>query len=1123
MKKKSFYKDLIRSIYKSKARFLSILVIITIGVAFFAGINAGEPDMVLSADKYYKEHRLSDFKVISPTGFKEEDIQKVETIEGIEKVQGAYTKDLFLTSKEGNTSTVKLLSYHHGTNHDALNIPRIIEGRMPEKSGEIAIDHSHNVPEEIKLGSEITSSLPKGEKREDFLKKEKYKVVGIVQSPLYINFERGQTNMGDGSIDYYAYIPQEDFTMEKVTDLFIATKESKNLSAYTKEYDHHIKPIENSLKDIGMVSMKEETKELKEELNKGKKELEENKIKTENELAKAEKKLQDAEKEIAKGEQELKENEGKYQKELQEKKAQLEKGKKELEKGKAQYQESYNQWEEGHRLYTENQEKLTQSKAALDRAKQQLNSLQEAIQGLQDIRDNVSMGAMTEEEFTNLIGSIGVLSPDTAQYIKENFDPGDRFLGLKIRGVLDNALSTMKENHQGGQKSYQVGMAKYQEGLKELEEAKIQIDQGKAQLDQAKAEITANEKEISNGEKALTQGEKDLQSSLEEGKKELQQGKKELAKGRSTYEKEKADALKKIKEAEIEIKDAQRQIGEIPEEWFVISREGNPGYSTYGDDAQRIGALAKVFPLFFFLVAALVCLTTMTRMIEEERAQIGILKALGYNTLTISSKYLIYALLASLVGALLGLSIGFRLFPNAIMFAYKTMYNIPERLTPFHLNYSILSLLMAVVTTVSASLLATLQELRSTPAILMQPKAPKPGKRILLERITPLWKRLSFSHKVTARNIFRYKRRFFMTVIGIAGCTALLVTGLGIRDSVNAIMGKQFEDIFIYDGQIMLDRDKDFPEERLKTIVSSRQEIERDMSTLTESVNALTPGSSRTYEANLLVPEHPKALEEFFDLHERVSKEKVELKSDSAVITEKLSELLKVKVGDSFKYRDAHNNTYEIEVGAIVENYLSHYIYMTPEYYDEITLKNPQYNSIVFNVQDMEELHHGQFKEGLMEHGEVLGVVFTEKIADEFGKVLKSLNFVVVLLAISAGALAFVVLFNLTNINITERIREIATIKVLGFRDKEVSSYVYRENIILTIIGTLVGLVLGFLFHRYVMTTMEVDAMMFGKNIHPISYGIAAILTMLFSILVNYFMYDKLKKVNMVESLKSVE
>ncbi|HZJ82214.1 MAG TPA: ABC transporter permease, partial [Clostridia bacterium] len=482
-----------------------------------------------------------------------------------------------------------------------------------------------------------------------------------------------------------------------------------------------------------------------------------------------------------------------------------------------------------------------------------------------------------------------------------------------------------------------------------------------------------------------------------------------------------------------------------------------------------------------------------------------------------------YSLLASLIGSIIGFTVGFQVFPRAIIGVYQSMYNTPYVMAPFHVGLALLSTAIAVVTTVTASLYATLNELRATPAVLMQPKAPKPGKRIFLERIKPLWSRLSFSYKVTFRNIFRYKKRFFMTVIGISGCTALLVTGFGIGDSVNAIMGKQFDDIFIYDGLVILNTDKDEEERDLDSILGEDPDIKSYISAHNETISVYRKDSTREYEVNLMIPLEKNRFGSFFDLHQRGNGQELPLTGQGAVITEKLSELLNVGPGDTIVYRDTDNRTYNIEIAGVSENYLSHYIFMDMEYFDKVTLREPEQNAGIFTLNSPETVEDSDLKSRLMENDGVLGTVIVDAVRHDFAKSLKTLDYVVYILILAAGALAFVVLYNLTNINITERIREIATIKVLGFRDKEVSAYVYRENIFLTIFGTMFGLFLGYLLHKYVMATMEIDTMMFGKDIKLLSYLYSIVLTVLFSVIVNFFMFYKLKKVDMVESLKSVE
>jgi putative ABC transport system permease protein len=386
-----------------------------------------------------------------------------------------------------------------------------------------------------------------------------------------------------------------------------------------------------------------------------------------------------------------------------------------------------------------------------------------------------------------------------------------------------------------------------------------------------------------------------------------------------------------------------------------------------------------------------------------------------------------------------------------------------------------------------------------------------------------LWRRLSFSHKVTSRNLFRYKKRLLMTIIGIAGCTALLLTGFGLRDSVNAIMGKQFDKIFLYDGLVYLDTAKAPSADAVDKFVAARPGVTGTMEMRNETVSALLEGTGRSYEANLLIPEDPAGFPSFISLHDRATQAPIALPGDGAVITEKLSELLHVKPGDTMRYQDAENRTYEIKVAAVAENYLTHYIYLSPAYFDKVTVRAPEYNAIAFNLANPDGAGEPAMKTDLMAHPGVLGAMFTRSMAANFRDEIGSLNYVVLVLILSAGALAFIVLYNLTNINITERIREIATIKVLGFRDREVSAYIYRENVLLTIGGTALGLLMGVALHRFVMGTMEIDTMMFGKSIELLSYGLSILLTFGFSVLVNVFMYYKLRRVKMVESLKSVE
>ncbi|HAE61524.1 MAG TPA: hypothetical protein DCG38_04220 [Eubacteriaceae bacterium] len=1149
MKKRSFYKNLIRSISNSKGRFFSIMAIVFLGVSFFAGINATEPDMIISADKYYKEQNLSDFKIISPLGFKDEDLTEIKNIRGVSRIQNGYYKDLFLTTAEGDIDVAKLLSYDPQDFKDdvGINTPFLIEGRLPQNIGEISLESGFNAPKDIKIGDKLTASVPSGEDIHDGLNSTEYTVVGFISSPLYITYERGQTNIGDGSVDYFGYIYHEDFNMKHYNEIYISLVASEDHQAYSDGYEKIVKNPEALLEALGIAAMMRETKTFREELEESRDLFLESKAKAQAEIDKGQAELENAEKKIEQGANALSEMESRYKREIEMGQADLDYGKSAVEQAKISYFEGYAAWLEGYNEYQDGRMDLIEAKSELDDAKiqiengetdlenarAQLETTQATIIALKEIQSGLPPEdeIPTQEEYDLLIEEIQLINPQLAQALKayspEYFD--------RFRQALDSSIITLEENYAQGQKQveegqrlldesklqYENGLKEYEAGVLLLQKAKAELDEAKLQIDFAKDEIEKGEIELQRGAQELEKAQAELDEALNKGYAELEKSREDVNEGWKIFEEEKRDALAKITEAEIEIKDAQRQLLELPKEWFVNTRDANPGYSSYGDDANRIGAVAKVFPLFFFLVAALVCLTTMTRMVEEERVQIGTLKALGYNTSSIALKYLAYGLLASLAGSVAGFLLGFQLFPRLIMTVYGGMYDIPYMLSPVHLDYAMLSTAIAVLTTVSASLWASLAALRTTPAQLMQPKAPKPGKRILIERIGLLWNHMNFTQKVTARNIFRYKRRFFMTVIGISGCSALLLAGYGIKDSVNAISQVQFDQVFLYDGIVAMDTGNKERAE-LQEVLGTNPGISEYASAMMESVSVFKDGG-RQFEVSLWVPEAKNEFANFFDLHERVSKDPISLGDDGAVITEKLSRLFGVESGDSLEFRDSENRVYSFEIAGIAENYLGHNVFMSKEYFDKVTLREPEYNAGVFKLYEDRAFDESGFKEDILAFEGAVGVSLASTFREDFNETMSSLDYVVLILILSAGALAFVVLYNLTNINITERIREIATIKVLGFRSREISAYVYRENLILSFIGTVFGLFLGSILHRFVMDTMEVDNMMFGRIISGWSFLYAVILTMIFSVLVNVLMFFKLKKVDMVESLKSIE
>jgi len=657
----------------------------------------------------------------------------------------------------------------------------------------------------------------------------------------------------------------------------------------------------------------------------------------------------------------------------------------------------------------------------------------------------------------------------------------------------------------------------------QIEAAGREIEEGKKQLAAARSTLEKNDKSLDQAEKALDASEKTLNAELDAGRAKLDQGWADYREGLAAYEEGIAKADSEFIDAENELRDAEDKLKDIKGEWYVFTRDDNPGYTNFEDDSLRIGNVAKVFPLFFFLVASLVCLTTMTRMVEEERTQIGTLKALGYAKNTTSAKYTTYALAASTLGSLIGFAIGFTLFPTIIIEAYKILYLLPSPVTPFHWDYALISYFIATVVTLVAAYSATAKSLKESPSQLMLPKAPPPGKKVLLERIPFIWDRMSFMKKVTIRNLFRYKKRFLMTVIGISGCTALLLTGFGLRDSILSMMGTHFKELQVYDAMVVLDADAGPASDEVIGMLRTDPSVTDEMFAVTESLTASSDVIGKSHEVTLIAPDDTESLSSYVVLRDRGTRSPIELTDDGAVISEKLSMLLGVGPGDRITLENPDKEKYIIKVSGITENYMLHYIYISKGYYSQVFSKEPLHNSILFNLEESTKEKEAALSEKLLENKNVLATVFLSGSILDFTKSLGSFNLVVLVLIIASGALAFVVLFNLTNINITERMREIATIKVLGFRDKEVSTYVFRENIILSFIGSLLGLVLGYLLHIYIIATVELDYIMFGREILWPSYIYAVVLTMGFSFIVNFVMYFRLKKINMVESLKSVD
>lgn len=796
------------------------------------------------------------------------------------------------------------------------------------------------------------------------------------------------------------------------------------------------------------------------------------------------------------------------------------------------------------------QSQIEENSAALEATRQQLEATRSELEsGLVAVEDGFSQISQKETELNAGLAQItegqaqinagweklkeqeSTLAASKAELEsgEQEFANGQAQINA-AREQLSSAQQEINANAQtlaDGQAQLDANVSKLNASEQQYASGLAQYQSGQQQIADNEAKLLSGEKEIADNEKKLTDGEKEIaenEKKLQDAAKDLEKGEKDLADGKQKYETSRKDAEEEIAENEQKLADARKELDELKEpEWMVTDREDLPEYSDYGDNADRLKSIGQVFPVIFFLVAALISLTTMTRMVEEQRTQIGTLKALGYGKLAIAAKYICYALLATVGGSIMGMLLGEKIIPYVIITAYGIMYhNVSNTISiDYQLGFALIASGASIVCTVGATLFACTKELQETPASLMRPPAPREGKRVLLERITFIWKHLSFSWKSTIRNLFRYKKRLIMTVFGIAGSMGLMLVGFGIQDSISDIAAIQYRDLQHYTGMIIEDEDSTEKEkEELLDFVKNNNEIAHCNRVQMTKISA--PKGNSNISIYLFVPESLDEFAKDVTLQNRITGEKYELTDEGAAISEKTANLLNLKVGDTITLEKA-GKKYTVKVAVVTENYMSHYLYMTPLVYEQTFKENPDYENIVFTVKAEDKDSLEKVGTELLTCPAALSISYTSSLSAQVDRMLSTLDVVILVLIVSAGMLAFVVLYNLNNINITERQRELATLKVLGFYDGEVSQYVLRENVILTALGIVFGAVFGILLHRYVITTVEVDAVMFGRNIKPMSFVYGGILTSVFSAVVNAVMHFKLKTINMVESLKSVE
>lgn len=1061
--------DFIREVRHTYSRFLSILLLSALAVAFLVGLRATAPDMEYTADNYYDSHHLMDGYILSTMGLTQEDLQALAQADGVDQVEGAWSVDATAVD-----SIVSMRSMP-----EALNLLNVVEGRLPQQADECVTEQMLLTALGLEIGDTLTVTLDEAD--QDSLTRTSYTIVGTVQSPLYVGTDRGSTTLGSGSIDAFVYIPRENFDLDVYTTAYFTGEGMEALNSYSQAYADQLSALVDSLDPLAQERASLRDEEVRSE---------------------AQKELDDARSELADA-----------QKELDDAKKKLDDARAELDSGWADYESG---------LATLEQE-IKDGQAKLNAARSQLEESQTRYeQGKVDYQEGLAQYQEGQTAYEDNLAQLDAQQEEVAKGYEEYYDALKPFEGTPMYDQMVEQLAPQKAKLDEAAAQIQAGYTQLAQVKTQLEESKAELDAAQAQLQDAAQQLDTGWAEYQSGQQTLDQEEARGRSQLAEAKAELDDGEAEYQKGLEEYQQAKADAQPELEQAQADIDQGQKDLDAMATcEWYVLGRDTNSGFVSYSQDAERVDNLSSIFPVIFFVVAALACLTTMTRMVEEQRTQIGSLKALGFSRLAISQKYIGYAFVASLVGGLIGLGVGATLIPAVIANAFQIMYAIPGLDYKMQLPLFVLAVLAAVACTTGAALWACLSTLIDTPANLMRPRAPKAGKRVFLEYIKPIWRRLSFTWKVSMRNLFRYQKRFWMTVIGIGGCTALIVTGFGLHESIFDVLDKQFDEISLYDATVGLDEDlTEEQKQSIQTYLDGEGSVEDYLFTYQEMMDASTTGTS--YDVYLFAVDDVEEFGRFVDLRHRSDHSPVELDGSGVVIDEKLSELLDVSVGDTITLEG--DQRVEAVVADITENYVYHYVYLTRDLYTQLYGEDYQNNVMLLAYQDgMGVDVSNQTSETLMKMDGVASYSYIATIRDSFEDSMDAINYAVVIIIVAAAALAFVVLYNLTNINITERRSELATLKVLGFYDGETTAYVLRENVFLTIFGVILGLVLGRFLHSWMVLTVEVDLVMFGRTAPPYAYVLAAAMTALFSLIVNVAAHFRLKKIDMVESLKTVE
>lgn len=1076
----TYLKDIFREIKISLGRFLSILCIVAIGVAFFAGIKASAPDMKNSADTYFDKYNVQDIQVYSTIGLTKKDVAAIKKIKGVKSVQPSFSMDT-LSQIDSTQMVIKVISY--GIDQK-MNKIRVVEGRMPERENECLVEASSatnklygtfHIGDTIKLQSGTDEALSKS------LKHTKYKIVGTCYNPNYLSYEKGSSNIGSGTVNSFIYIQNTNVLKDYYTEVDVCVKGAKDLDCYSDEYFDVVDPVLKKIKKIS-------NKQIDARIQSYQSELDEKKQEATDKFKDAENQFNDAQNKIDSGLSEIQSNELK------------------LQNSKDQINQGWNEYYANLQLL-DNIPTLQNAIAQIEESEKKLPELLSQKEQVENGLQQINAEGDLNTKRTLIQNAIDFI--DIALKKLENYPDSSDAETIRIK------LNEKKELLQGQLSLIDQAIAKKAELeaiLPQIQSGIEQIQAGvakKAELQSQLNQLLNAKNELNNAYVSLINGQaqyEDGVSKIEDAKNELNKSIEQLTLSKAEFNIQKHDALR-------ELSDAQLEIDKMEGKWIVLDRNSHYSYRDYGACADRMDGIAKVFPVFFFLVAALVCMTTMTRMVDEQRNEMGTLKALGYSKLQIASKYIIYALIASILGSILGCSLGMYLFPTVIFNAWNTLYNIDQIKFLFQPGLILLASGSVTGITLLATLYSIYSELIEMPSQLMRPKAAKAGKKILLERITFIWKRLSFLQKVTARNIFRYKKRFFMTIIGIAGCSALLVAGFGINDSISDIVNQQYNVIYHYDATVSAKTSE--ITSQIKSLKGIKDVYEEDHLAVTTKIE------NKDISTTVHIISNDKKFKDFCTLFN--GNNEFDLDDSSVLISQKMATKLNKKAGNTIKIKDANNKVIKAKIKGVFTNYVGHHIYASESLYKSWNTNAKTTHIYLIKSKKTTKKFERNLGNKIMNIDGVQSVTFYSSLQKNFKDMIKSISYIVVVLVISAACLAFVVLYNLSNVNISERKREIATIKVLGFTRKEVDAYINRETILLTILGSLIGLGIGIGLHHLIMNLAEMDDIMFGRTINSISYVISFVMTIGFNAIINLCMHKKLNNIQMVESLKAVE